>query len=240
MEVYTSRNAELLKRCKRGDRTARDALCDENMGLVKKIASGFAKNGVSYEDLVQTGAIGLLKAIDNFDISQNVKFSTYAVPMILGEIKRFLRDDGIIKVSRSLKQTASKGMRAREELMKTLLREPTIKEISAKCGIDAEELAYAFDAVREPDSINRAISENCEETFEDRLSLENEEEKITDRILIEEILGKILPQERQVIVLRYFQDKSQQEIGKILGISQVQVSRIEKRVLDTIREKELI
>ena len=240
METYANRNSELLKRCKDGDKSARDALCSENMGLVKRIAAGFSKSGAAYEDLVQTGAIGLIKAIDNFDISQNVNFSTYAVPMILGEIRRFLRDDGLIKVSRSLKQMAIKGARAREILVKELSREPTIKEISQKCGICAEELAYAFDAVRKPDSINRVVFENSEETFEDRLFSESEEEKITDRILIEEILSKILPLERQVIVLRYFQCKSQQEIGKMLGISQVQVSRIEKRVLERVRKKGFI
>ena len=240
MEVFINRNSELLKRCKNGDKTAREALCSENMGLVKKIAAGFSKSGAAYEDLVQTGAIGLIKAIDNFDISQDVKLSTYAVPMILGEIKRFLRDDGLIKVSRSVKQAASKGIKAREELLKMLSREPTIKEISEKCGISPEDLAYAFDAVREPDSINREIYENSEETFEDRLSSNDDEEKITDKILIEEILRDVSAEERQVIVLRYFKDKSQQEIGKMLGISQVQVSRIEKRVFERIRKKELI
>lgn len=240
MEVFVNRNSELLRRCKNGDKAAREALCSENMGLVKKIAAGFSKSGAAYEDLVQTGAIGLIKAIDNFDISQDVKLSTYAVPMILGEIKRFLRDDGLIKVSRSVKQAASKGIKAREELLKMLSREPTIKEISEKCGISPEDLAYAFDAVREPDSINREIYENSEETFEDRLSSNDDEEKITDKILIEEILRDVSAEERQVIVLRYFKDKSQQEIGKMLGISQVQVSRIEKRVFERIRKKELI
>lgn len=240
MEGYGNRNAELLEMYKSGDKTARDALCRENMGLVKKIVSGFSKSGAVYEDLVQTGAIGLIKAIDNFDISQNVKFSTYAVPMILGEVRRFLRDDGLIKVSRSLKQTASKGIKAREELKKTLGREPAIKEISQKCGISPEELIYAFDAVREPESISRSLFDNSEESVEDRLYSGDEEEKITDKILIEEILGSLAPLERQVIVLRYFKDKSQQETGKMIGISQVQVSRIEKKVFERIRKKELI
>lgn len=240
MEVFSSRNAELMYKYKSGDKRARDALCNENMGLVRKIAHSFSKSGVGYEDLVQTGVIGLIKAIDNFDISQDVKFSTYAVPLILGEIKRFLRDDGLIKVSRSIKQAAAKGKRAREELMKTLSREPTVKEISERCGISPEELALAFDASVEPESINSSMYDNSEETLEDRLSTDNEEEKITDRILIEEILGSLSPDERKVIVLRYFGDKSQQEIGNILGISQVQVSRIEKRVIERVRKKELI
>ena len=239
MEVYASRNAELLARYKNGDKSARDLLCSENMGLVKKIVSGFSKSGTANEDLIQTGAIGLIKAIDNFDTSVGVKFSTYAVPMILGEIKRFLRDDGLIKVSRSLKQAAAKGIKARDDLKKTLGREPTIKEISEKCGISTEDLVCAFDAAREPDSIDRTIFENSEETFSDKLSADDEEEKITDRILIEQMLGEITPKERQVIVLRYFKDKSQQQIADMLGVSQVQVSRTEKKVLEKIRKMSL-
>lgn len=235
MEVYASRNAELLERCKNGDKSARDMLCCENMGLVKKIASGFSRSGAANEDLIQTGTVGLIKAIDNFDTSLGVKFSTYAVPMILGEIKRFLRDDGLIKVSRSLKQYALKGARAREELTKTLGREPAISEISEKCGISKEDLICAFEAVREPDSIDRTLFDDSNETFSDRLPSVDEEEKISDRILIEQMLQKIEPKERQVIVLRYFKDKSQQEIADMLGVSQVQVSRIEKRVIEKIR-----
>ena len=235
MEVYAKRNSELLRRLKEGDRSARDLLCGENMGLVRKIASGFSKGGAPDEDLIQTGAIGLIKAIDNFDISQGVQFSTYAVPVILGEIRRFLRDDGLIKVSRSLKQAAQKGIKAREELKNTLGREPTIKEISEKTGLSCEDLVCAFDAAREPESINRALYDDSDETLSDSLSSGNDEEIITDRILIEQLLEKVEPKERQVIVLRYFKDKSQQEIAKMLGISQVQVSRIEKKVLEKMR-----
>lgn len=235
MEVYAKRNSELLRRLKDGDRSARDLLCGENMGLVRKIASGFSKGGAPDEDLMQIGAIGLIKAIDNFDISQGVQFSTYAVPVILGEIRRFLRDDGLIKVSRSLKQAAQKGIKAREELKNKLGREPTIKEISEKTGLSCEDLVCAFDAAREPESINRALYDDSDETLSDSLSSGNDEEIITDRILIEQLLEKVEPKERQVIVLRYFKDKSQQEIAKMLGISQVQVSRIEKKVLEKMR-----
>lgn len=235
MEVYAKRNSELLQRLKDGDRSARDLLCGENMGLVRKIAAGFSKGGAPDEDLMQIGAIGLIKAIDNFDISQGVQFSTYAVPVILGEIRRFLRDDGLIKVSRSLKQAAQKGIKAREELKNKLGREPTIKEISEKTGLSCEDLVCAFDAAREPESINRALYDDSDETLSDSLSSGNDEEIITDRILIEQLLEKVEPKERQVIVLRYFKDKSQQEIAKMLGISQVQVSRIEKKVLEKMR-----
>ena len=235
MEAFSKRNKELFKRLNDGDKSARDLLCGENMGLVKRIASGFSKNGVQDEDLIQTGAIGLIKAIDNFDISLGVQFSTYAVPVILGEIRRFLRDDGLIKVSRTLKQAAQKGMKAREELKSKTGREPTIKDISEFTGLSCEDLVCAFDAIKEPDSINQAIFYDSDETMEDTLTIGNEEEKITDRILIEQLLDKIEPKERQVIVLRYFKDKSQREIADLLDISQVQVSRIEKRVIEKLR-----
>ena len=156
METYANRNSELLKRCKDGDKSARDALCSENMGLVKRIAAGFSKSGAAYEDLVQTGAIGLIKAIDNFDISQNVNFSTYAVPMILGEIRRFLRDDGLIKVSRSLKQMAIKGARAREILVKELGEEKNEEETSKE---DTAEKAAPKEGSFE--MIKQAISDIC-------------------------------------------------------------------------------
>lgn len=235
METFANKNQELFLRLKNGDKNAREILCNENMGLVRKIASGFSKNGASQEDIVQTGAIGLIKAIDNFDISVGVQFSTYAVPMILGEIKRFLRDDGLIKVSRSVKQTAQKGAKAREELKKTLGREPTIKEISAKCGISTEDLICSFDASREPESIDCEVFENSGETVSERIKSADDTEKITDRILVEEMLSKITPRERQVIVMRYFKDRSQQEIADMIGISQVQVSRIEKKVIEKMR-----
>ena len=231
METFSKRNSELLRRLRDGDKSARDLLCDENMGLVRRIASGFSKNGMPDEDLIQTGTIGLIKAIDNFDITLGVQFSTYAVPVILGEIRRFLRDDGLIKVSRSMKQAAQKGMRAREELMIKSGREPTIREISESTGLTCEELICAFDSARAPDSINEALYDDSDKTLSDSLTTGNEEEKITDRILIEQLLEKVGSKERQVIVLRYFKDKSQSEIAKMLGISQVQVSRIEKRVI---------
>ena len=235
MEAYAKRNSELLLRLKNGDRSARDLLLDENMGLVKKLASGFSKRGIPDEDIIQTGAIGLIKAIDNFDISLGLQFSTYAVPVILGEIKRFLRDDGLIKVSRTLYQAAQKGKRAREELKASLSREPTIAEISEKTGIPCEELLCAFDAAKEPESINRTLYEDSEETVESGLTSGNDEDTITDRILIEQLLGRLPARERQIIVLHFFMDKSQQQIADMLGISQVQVSRIEKKVLEKLR-----
>ncbi len=234
------RNLILLNEYKKGDLSARDKLCEENMGLVWNIVKRFSKSGVEQEDLAQTGTMGLLKAIDNFDESFDVKFSTYAVPMIIGEIRRFLRDDGLIKVSRSLKQNAYKGYQAREELSAFLSREPTMEEISQKCGVSVEELVEAFDATAVPDSINREAYSDSNEEFTDKLKSADDEEKIVNKIAVENILAGLKPRERQILVLRYFKGKTQQEIAPIVGVSQVQVSRIEKKAFERIREKELI
>lgn len=233
------RNSALLKEYKNGNAEARDLLCHENMGLVRSAASRFSRNGQDTEDLIQTGTIGLLKAIDNFDMSYDVKFSTYAVPMILGEIRRFLRDDGPIKVSRSLKQTAYKGYKARETLVCELEREPTVNEISEKCGVSVEELVEAFDAVSMPDSINRSAYTDSDSELSEMLANEDDEEKILNKIAVREILDKLKPRERQILVLRYFKGKTQQEIAPAVGVSQVQVSRIEKQVFEKIRRSEL-
>lgn len=233
------RNSALLVQYKNGEMSARDKLCEENMGLVWNIVRRFAKNGAEAEDLAQTGAMGLLKAIDNFDGSFGVKFSTYAVPMIIGEIRRFLRDDGIIKVSRSLKQIAYKGYKAREELSLRLDREPTIQEISEKCGISVEDLIEAFDATAAPDSINRECYSDSGSEISDRLKSDEDEDKIINRIAVREILDSLPPRERQILVLRYFKGKTQQEIAPIIGVSQVQVSRIEKNVCNKIRQAQL-
>ncbi|MBO5060199.1 MAG: SigB/SigF/SigG family RNA polymerase sigma factor [Clostridia bacterium] len=234
------KNMMLLVQYKNGDMSARDKLCEENMGLVWNIVKRFSGGGVDAEDLAQTGAVGLLKAIDNFDVSFDVKFSTYAVPMIIGEIRRFLRDDGLIKVSRTLKQSAYKGYKAREELSARLGREPTMTEISERCGVSVEELVEAFEATAVPDSINREAYSDSDEEFADRLKSGDDEEKIVNKIAVENILSRLEPRERQILVLRYFKGKTQQEIAPIVGVSQVQVSRIEKKVFERIRSVELI
>lgn len=232
------RNIILLEQYRSGDVSARDTLCSENMGLVWNVVKKFAGGSIESEDLAQTGTIGLLKAIDNFDESFGVKFSTYAVPMIIGEIRRFLRDDGIIKVSRSLKQNAYKGYKAREELSVKLSREPTMAEISNKCGVSVEELVEAFEATAIPESINREAYSDSNEEFADRLASFDEEEKIVNRIAVKNILDSLAPRERQILVLRYFKGKTQQEIAPIVGVSQVQVSRIEKKALERVRREQ--
>lgn len=234
------RNLGLLEAYRSGDTDARDKLCRENMGLVWNVVKKFSSQGVDTEDLAQTGTIGLLKAIDNFDEAFNVKFSTYAVPMIIGEIRRFLRDDGLIKVSRSLKSQAYLGYRAREELSIELGREPTLLEISEKCGVPAMELATAFEATATPDSINREVYEDSGSEIIDSVKSTEDEEKIINKITVKNILDKLSERERQILILRYFRGKTQAEIAPIVGVSQVQVSRIEKKVFERIRQESAI
>ena len=210
------------------------------MGLVYNIVKRFGDAKAESEDLMQTGTIGLLKAIDNFDPSFGVKFSTYAVPMIIGEIRRFLRDDGIIKVSRSLKSIAYAGYRAREELSQELGREPTIFEISEKCGISHIEIATAFEATATPDSINRKAYEDSDEEIADLVASTRDEERIINKITIKNILDKLSKREREILILRYFRGKTQAEIAPIVGVSQVQVSRIEKKVIERIRKENIM
>lgn len=222
----------LLKKAKDGDINARNKIVEENMGLVWSVVKHFSGRG-EIEDLVQIGAIGLIKAVSNFNPEFNVKFSTYAVPMITGEIKRFLRDDGPVKVSRKLKEFAAKGRKCEEVLRKRLGREPTINEISKMAEIPKEELVSAFEACVIPESIYESVFENI--SVLDSLCEESHEEKIVNRVTVDELLKNLKPRERQVIVLRYLKGKTQTEISKIIGVSQVQVSRIEKNTLLKIK-----
>ena len=226
---------ELLEKAQHGDEEAKEVLISNNLGLVRSVVSKFANIGYERDDLFQLGSIGLIKAIYKFDPSFNVKFSTYAVPMILGEIKRYLRDDGMVKVSRSLKQLAIKAKAQGEVLTKTLGREPTVEEIAQSLGVEKEDLVMAMEANFSVEYLHGVIheEEGSPICLIDRISLkqDNEEEKVIDNILLKEVLGKLEKRERQIIMLRYFEDKTQSEIGEILKISQVQVSRIEKKVL---------
>ncbi len=191
------------------------------------------------EDLFQIGSIGLLKAIDKFDSSFDVKFSTYAVPMIAGEIKRFLRDDGMVKVSRSLKQVASRAKYAQENLSKILGREPTIQEIADELQIDREEIVMALESSYQPDYLHDVVHQEDSNPLQliDKISLdEDQEEEIVDNLVLKEILSHLKERDRQIIILRYFQDKTQVEVASLLGISQVQVSRIEKRIIEEIKK----
>jgi len=231
---------ELIKKAQNGDMEAKDRLVKSNIGLIKSVLRGFTNRGHEVEDLFQIGSIGLLKAIEKFDTSFDVKFSTYAVPMIAGEIKRFLRDDGIIKVSRSLKQTANRVKYTQEKLVKKLGREPTIQEISDELNIDREEIVMALESSYHPDYLYDVIHEKEGNPLYliDKVGLDEDSEKdILDRIVLQELLSELKERDRQVIILRYFQDKTQMEAANILGISQVQVSRIEKRIIKEMKRK---
>ncbi len=230
----------LIKRSHDGDKEAREQLVEENVGLVWCVVKRFYGRGTDAEDLFQIGSIGLLKAIDKFDLSYDVKFSTYAVPMISGEIKRFLRDDGMIKVSRSLKELAYKSVQAREKLTDSLGREPTLEELAEETGVDKEEIVQAMEAGGEVESLYRPIhqKEGSEIRLLDRIEeRERREDKILDTMVLKQLLETLDAKERQLIYLRYFADRTQSDVGKIMGISQVQVSRMEKRIIENLRRK---
>lgn len=229
----------LIELVQNGDNEAKEILIESNLGLVRSIVTKFLNIGYERDDLFQLGSIGLIKAIYKFDPTFNVKFSTYAVPMILGEIKRYLRDDGMIKVSRSLKQIAIKAKTQTEILTKMLGREPTIEELAKRIGVEKEDLVMALESNFSVEYLHGVIheEEGSPICLIDKISLkgESEEEKVIDNLLLKEVLGKLDKRERQIIMLRYFEDKTQSEIGDILNISQVQVSRIEKKVLSKLK-----
>ena len=230
----------LIRKSHEGDEEARAQLVEENTGLVWCIVKRFYNRGAEAEDLFQIGSIGLLKAIDKFDLSYDVKFSTYAVPMISGEIKRFLRDDGLIKVSRSLKELAYKAFNCQEEFRRKWNREPSLTEIAQQLNVDKEELAAAMEASSEVESLHKTIyqKDGHEIALMDKLEeQETGEDKVLDHMLLGELLKELSGEERKLIYLRYFANQTQSEVGKILGVSQVQVSRLEKKILRRMREK---
>ena len=229
----------LIKRVHEGDKEARERLVEENMGLVFTVVHRFRGRGCEQEDLVQIGCIGLLKAIDNFDSSFEVRFSTYAVPMITGEIKRFLRDDGMIKVSRILKEAAVKAYRARDLLEKRGGREPTMEEIARETGISAEDLVLAMEAVSDVESLSQTIysGDGTPVLLGDRLpDRQDRNEELLNRMLLLELLKLLSGKEQEIIRLRYFEDCTQVQTADRLGMTQVQVSRAEKRILRKLRE----
>ena len=228
----------LIEQAHKGDKEARDRLVENNMGLIWSIVRRFMNRGYEPEDLFQIGSIGLLKAIDKFDTGYDVKFSTYAVPMITGEIKRFLRDDGMLKVSRTIKENAVKIRGVRETMSSELNREPTIEELSRKTGISKEDVVLALDSANEVESLHKTVyqGDGSAILLMDRLEENrNDQEELLNRLLLEELLKELSDQERELITLRYFEENTQSDIAKRLGISQVQVSRMEKRILTRLR-----
>ena len=229
----------LIERAQKGDNDAKEILVRKNIALVKSLVKKFLNRGYEYEDLFQLGSIGLIKAIQNYEPKYNVRFSTYAVPMIVGEIKRFLRDDGMIKVSRSLKELVSKAASVREQLKAKLGRDPNIQEIADAVGTSPEEIVYAMEAARTPASIYDVIYEDEDNPILliDKMSEDSTQvDDAMERITLNDLLSRLDKRERTIIIMRYFRDKTQSEIAELLNISQVQVSRIEKKVLLKMRE----
>jgi RNA polymerase sporulation-specific sigma factor len=233
------KNVALIIQAQKGDESAKDALFDLNAGLIWSVVRKFANRGYELEDLFQIGCIGFLKAIEKFDTGYDVCFSTYAVPMIMGEIRRFLRDDGIIRVSRSMKEAYSKIRAAREILLKQNGEEPTIAEIASFTGLSDEEIVTAMEANASPESL---YADNNEQDKSDGRQLidklgkdEPEEEKLLNNIVLREVLKTLNKRDKKIIDLRYFEHKTQVETAQILGISQVQISRLEKRILSELK-----
>lgn len=229
-----------IERAQNGDKKAREQIVEENTGLVWSVARRFMGRGVELEDLFQIGSIGLMKAVDKFDMSFGVKFSTYAVPMITGEIKRFLRDDGMVKVSRALKELAIKAYHVKEQLYSRTGQEPTVKEIAEILSVEEEELVQALDTCVEVESLQKVVyqGERQEVCLMDKIEEERDaHEELLNSILLKELLSGLGSKERELIYLRYFQDQTQMQIAKKMGISQVQVSRLEKKILHKMREQ---
>ena len=229
---------ELIKKAHEGDKEARDRIVSENVGLVWSIVRRFKGRGCELEDLFQIGCIGILKAIDKFDLSYDVKFSTYAVSLISGEIKRFLRDDGMVKVSRSLKENGWKIKLASEKLSQEYGREATIDEIATATELSTEDIVMAMEANVEVESIYKSLYKNYGNDIflVDKLPEENyENEKILNHMLLKQLLEELGEEEKKLIELRYFREMTQMQVAKILNISQVQVSRMEKKILMKMR-----
>lgn len=231
----------LIRQAQAGKRESREVLIEQNLGLVHHIVKRFLGRGYEAEDLFQIGVIGLMKAIDKFDTSFEVKFSTYAVPLIAGEIKRFIRDDGPVKISRTLKENGIKVKYARERLNMRLNREPTVEEVAKEAVLTAEEVVLAMEASIQVESIYKSVYQNDgnEIYMVDQLADKgkDEQESLLNHLVVNQLIRSLPEKEQKLIVLRYFQDKTQTEVAKILGISQVQVSRLEKRILLSLREK---
>ena len=229
---------ELFRRIKEGDEEARELYIKGNLRLVLSVIKRFSNNNENMDDLFQIGCIGLIKAIDNFDTTLNVKFSTYAVPMIIGEIRRYLRDNNSIRVSRSLRDIAYRAIYAKETYMKTNLKEPTIAEIAKEIGIEKEMIVYAMDAIQNPVSLFEPVYTEGGDTLYvmDQISdKKNKEETWVENLSLREAIRRLNKRERHIIDLRFYEGKTQMEVAQEIGISQAQVSRLEKNALKTMR-----
>ncbi len=229
---------ELIKRSHEGDQDARDLIVQKNMRLVWSVVQRFLNRGYEPDDLFQIGSIGLLKSVDKFDLSYDVKFSTYAVPMIIGEIQRFIRDDGTVKVSRSLKEMANKIRKAKDELSKTYGRIPTVNELAEFLELTPEDIILAQEASRLPSSIHETVYENDGDPITLLDQIDNGEEgRWFDKIALKEAIMELDEREKLIVYLRYYKDQTQSEVAARLGISQVQVSRLEKKILQQMKTR---
>lgn len=230
---------EFLRLAKKGDEKAKETLIMENTSLIKCIVKRFSGRGVEYDDLFQLGAMGFIKAIYNFDESYDVRFSTYAVPMIIGEIKRFLRDDGSIKVSRMIKGLSAKINRYIEEVKKCGKNSPTVEELSAKFLVGKEDIVLALGSLSKPLSLYESVSEEGDKSVEliDKIASNEKEDDLIDEIMLSKLISELSERERKIIVLRYYGDRTQSEIAKELGVSQVQVSRLETKIVEKLKSK---
>lgn len=229
---------ELIRKVKDGDTRAREKYIQGNLRLVLSVVQRFSGSGENLDDLFQIGCVGLIKAIDNFDLGQNVKFSTYAVPMIIGEIRRFLRDNSQIRVSRSLRDTAYKAIYAKEKLMKERQKEPTINEIASEIGVDKEDIVYALDAIQSPVSLYEPVYSDGGDTLYvmDQISdSKNVEENWVSNLALRDAMARLTDREKEIIRLRFFSGKTQMEVADEIHISQAQVSRLEKNALKSMR-----
>ena len=239
LPVLTNEEKDLLfERIKQGDSQAREQYIKGNLRLVLSVIKRFSNSNENADDLFQIGCVGLMKAIDNFDTTLNVKFSTYAVPMIIGEIRRYLRDNNSIRVSRSLRDTAYKAIYARENYMKTHLKEPTLNEIAEETGIEKEEIVYALDAIQSPVSLYEPVYTEGGDTLYvmDQISdKKNREEKWIENLSLREAMQRLSDRERNIIEMRFYEGKTQMEVAEEVGISQAQVSRLEKTALKSMK-----
>ena len=232
-----SEKAALLKRVKEGDKAAREELVKGNLRLVLSVIQRFSNRGENMDDLFQVGCIGLIKAIDNFDISMDVRFSTYAVPMVIGEIRRYLRDNNSVRVSRSMRDTAYKAMQVKERVISEQGREPSVEEIARELQLRTEDVVLALEAIAEPVSLYESVYSDGGDTIYvmDQIGDGNDDSNWLDEILLREEIQKLSPREKRILTLRFMQGKTQMEVASEVGISQAQVSRLEKGALNKIK-----
>ncbi len=229
----------LIKQAQENNELAKEKLIAENSPLIKSVIKRFVNKGIEYDDLYQLGSLGFLKAINNFDKSFNVKFSTYAVPMIAGEVKRFLRDNGIMKISRSVKTLSFKISAFVEKFVAVNEKSPTIEEIAEHFKVDVQDVVFAMESNKQILSLSTDVSDGDGKgiTLEEKIANDDNNDNVIDNILLYKSISKLNEREKKIIMLRYFRDKTQKEVASVLGVSQVQISRLENKIIEKIKEE---